>query len=510
MADYEFTDGFDKYGRPGSTGVAGRVTSGEWTSYNANNATSMSIVAGLSATGQALRLTCDGASGELIKTVPGNYREFVGGATFHFNSFAATQLLHSFWDIGTLQMSLTVETDGTIGFRRGGTTFATGSTLVAHSAESVTSGSTHVIEWSVTIDNSSGVVKVWIDGVLTTLNLTSQDTQTSANNYANRVGFAPPFSNGATIDADHLYEFFWLTPAGRTPLLTNPVIETQFPNADVQKQWSFGAAVLGEAYTDGTAITGSANKLFLRPFTPDAGGTIQSVAMIPLTTSAGAKFKAVIYADSAGAPGSLLSSGTEVVGSTSGTALVGALTTPQTLTAGTKVWIGFITDAAVNMSRVDSGTLGYTASNTYASGAPGTAPTMTASQTSYMFYGIVTGVTTAWQQVDNNPPLGDLSFNYSATVGQEDLLGFPGLVNNPQTIHLMAVKTNVARTDSGARTIDLRTKSSSVTSSGSITGISPATAYGWVASYFDVDPNTSAAWAATALNSASSGLKIAS
>jgi len=75
--------------------------------------------------------------------------------------------------------------------------------------------------------------------------------------------------------------------------------------------------------------------------------------LVSSATSGTAKFKAVVYADSAGAPGSLLSSGTEVVGCTSGSTLTGALITPQSLTAGTPCWIGFITDTSVVLQQAD-------------------------------------------------------------------------------------------------------------------------------------------------------------
>ncbi len=149
---------------------------------------------------------------------------------------------------------------------------------------------------------------------------------------------------------------------------------------------------------------------FIANFAANEPGHRQS----PGATSETAKFKAVAYADSTGAPGSLLSSGTEVVGCTSGSTLTGALVTPQSLTAGTPCWIGFITDTSVILQQADSGTSGYKASNTYASGAPGTAPAMTGGQASWLLYGNVSGITGHnWLELDNNPALGDLSSVYS-------------------------------------------------------------------------------------------------
>ncbi len=223
------------------------------------------------------------------------------------------------------------------------------------------------------------------------------------------------------------------------------------------------------------------------------------------------KFKAVAYADSAGAPGSLLSSGTEVVGCTSGSTLTGALITPQSLTAGTPCWIGFITDTSVVLQQADAGTAGSKASNTYTGGAPGTAPAMTGGQASWLLYGNVSGITAHnWLELANNPALGDLSYVYSDTVNDEDLFTFGALSVTPDTIYTVAVKGNIRREAGGSPTLDFRTKSGGTTSSGGTTGIGPGATYEWRGSFFPLDPNTGVAWTASGLNAATSGMKIAS
>jgi hypothetical protein len=66
----------------------------------------------------------------------------------------------------------------------------------------------------------------------------------------------------------------------------------------------------------------------------------------------------------------------------------------------------------------------------------------------------------------------------------------------------------VQKSDSGTKTLSLRTKSGSTDGGGTSTGIAPATTYGWLASYFPTDPNTSAAWTGANLDAATSGLKV--
>jgi hypothetical protein len=281
------------------------------------------------------------------------------------------------------------------------------------------------------------------------------------------------------------------------------------PTGDSATAFLFGAGVLGAAAAyQGVVATNApgANQLFLRKYTPSADCTLNSVAIVPGATSGTARFKAVAYADSADVPGSLLSSGTEVVGCASGSTLTGALITSQSLTAGTPCWIGFITDTSVVLQQADAGAAGYKAANTYASGAPGTAPTMTGNQPSWLLYGNVTGITGHnWLELANNPSLGDLSYVYD-----EELFTFGALSINPDAIYTVAVKGSIRREAGGSPTLDFRTKSGGITSSGGTSGIGPGATYEWRSSFFPLDPNTGVAWTASGLNAATSGMQIAS
>lgn len=520
--DFEFVEGFDKYG-PTGVSLPSIVYNGEWTSIV--QASSATIGAPLTTFGYSLQFTANagGNAAEIRKTLPGNYAEFIGGVGFNpgaipgvvpTGTITGCWEIQGFYDNTTQQMAITLEQDGTIGFRRG--SYFTGSTLVAKSAQSISSGSSHFIEWDVVIHNSTGVVKVWLDGVLTSLNLTSQNTRSSANNYANVIGMAGQPSgtlNGSTTRFDNYYTWGWLaTGGGGVPLLTNPVVETGFPTSDSAVQFSPVALVLGQDYSASSSTNApGANELFLRVFTPLVNCTINSVSILPAATSLTAKFKAVIYATSAGLPtGAPLSSGTEVVGCTSGTVLTGALVTPQALTGGTAYAVGFITDTSILLSEVDATTTGQKAANTYASGAP-TSPTMTINQPSWIIFGNCSSAAANYAAVTNsfaNPPLGDPSYNQDATVSHEDLFGFPALSSGSVGIATMAVKGYCERSDSGARTVSLRTKSSATDSGGSLTGQSPGTTYEWLSSYFDTDPNGAITWLKAAIDAAASGYKI--
>ena len=115
---------------------------------------------------------------------------------------------------------------------------------------------------------------------------------------------------------------------------------------------------------------------------------------------------------------------------------------------------------------------------------------MTTGQPSWEIWGNLSATGVNWYEVAIDPPPGDLSFVYSSTVSQEDLYNFPALSTTPAAIYTCCVKGNIRDTASGARTISLHMKSSSVDSTGSNAGQSPATTYTWLDSFFDTDPNT--------------------
>jgi len=307
------------------------------------------------------------------------------------------------------------------------------------------------------------------------------------------------------MNLDDLYLFDSAGTTNNAPLLNSPRIETTFPVSDSAVQFAFGAGILGSSVARVTTTAGpSAGSLALRRFTPPVACTLNSVTIMPAATNAGANYRGVVYGDTAGAAGALLSSGTLVLGVTTGTAATLPLTTPQSLAAGTPYWIGFINDTSVILSQADGSVAGYRAVNTFASGAPGTAPAMTSGQPSWLLWGNLTGVAVNYDEVNNQPPDGAQSFVFDATVGHEDQYNFGALSVTPASVYAVAVKGYVQRSDSGAKTISLRTSGSA----GSLAGQTPATTYGWMTSVFETDPGTGAAWTGPNLNAAKSGVRV--
>jgi hypothetical protein len=492
-----FMEGFDKYGgvNSNSTAVVALLTAGEWTS---GSASAVSIAPGLSATGYAF---VTGAGSTIItKTLPASYSRLVGGVRFSSNLASTAGI--QFIDAASSQCGICINAAGTIAVRNG--PYNAG-TVLGTSAASISANTTHYLEWDITFGNSANY-QLWLDG-LSILSGTG-DTTATANNSAS--GFSINGAGGVISTWDDLYLFDTTGGTNNSVLLTSPRIETTFPTSDSAVQFGFGAGILGSnAARVTTTNAPAAGSLVLRRFTPTVACTLASVTIMPGATSAAANYRGVAYADSAGAPGALMSSGTQVTGVTSGTAATLPLTTAQSLTAGTQYWIGFINDTSVVLAQSDGALSGYRAANTYASGAPGTAPAMTSGQASWLLWGNLTGITgNNWYEAAQQPPPGAYSYTFDATVNHEDLYNFTPLSVTPATVHAVALKGFAAKSDSGAKTVSLRVKSGGTDGGGTNTGQAPGTTFGWLASYFPTDPNTSAPWTGTNLDAATSGFKV--
>lgn len=494
-----FIEGYDKYGpaNANTASVNALLTAGEWTTAT----TTLTVVAPLSVSGQALLL---GSGSTLSKTLAANYSRLIGGVRFSSTLAAIAGI--QFMDVGTAQAGISINTAGTFSVKTGG---ALAGTVLGTSTATVSANTTHYLEWDITFNNS-GSFQLWLDGV-SILGPTTGDTTGTANSYANAVQFITQASGALTID--DLYLFDTAGASNNSVLLTSPRIETQFPNADSAVQFAIGAAILGSsiARTAGSSGLG-ANQMYLRPFTPTRNCTLNSIGFLGGSTSFGsAQLRGIIYADSSGVPGALMTSGATIVGSTANATTTLPLASPQSLSAGTQYWLGYMHDIAMSpgFATQDTANAGRSVAATFASGAPGTAPAMTPGVFTATLWGNISG-TGANYYCSQQPTVGNNSYVFDATVGHEDLYAYPPLSTSPSAIYAVAVKASVSKSDAGAKTVSMRMKSGATDSAGSAGALAPGTAYAWLTSLFPTDPATSAAWTLTALNAATSGVKVES
>lgn len=529
----QFIEGFDKYGPigmgAGQTSLTALLTASEWNSTHASGATApITIVAGLSTPGLALQLVGKNTNSEcsISKTLSSNLGRILGGMRFSLLIGASVpDYCITFGDSGTGQCAIVINgVSGTFSFYSGQYwTPSSGSvtgTLIQSTAKNVASLQTHYLEWDITI-GSNGAFELWLDGIPMMLGAGNTKGGT-ANSTVNTFQVVATQINGIgstlnQFNVDDIYIFDTTGSFCNAVVQTSPRVETGVGTSDSSIQFTNGATIVGPAYSVVTATAAPGVALFLQRVTPTVSMTLNSVSCLPMATNGSVKFKCVLYSDSAGAPNTLTATGNETIGTTSGIVFTGAFASGQSLTGGTSYWIGFITDTSLALAEVDGTTTGTTSqqaqtkANTYGSGAPaGPLSGMTTGLANWLMYGNCTGSGSNYVSENVAPPVGDSSFVTDSTVGHEDLYGFPALSVAPSTIYTCAVKVYAKKADAGTRTVSLDMKSSSTDGNGSSAGQAPGTSYGWIGSFFNTDPNTSAAWTAANLNAAKSGFKIAS
>ena len=513
-------DGFDKYGPGGIVAPSADVelAMGRWTSLTAYG--QPVIIPGLIGIGSAVQMPgvpSDQYAGLSI-TLPQNYSRLIGG--FRFTSNLGGYIGCAFLDNFTYQSTITIQpTSGFVSAQTGRDT-----TNLGISPSSVAGNTVHYLEFDVTFNlGAFGGYTVWLDGVQVLEG--TGNTITTVNPYANVFQFFVGGFNaglGATGQFDDFYLFDDTTAFNNSVLLSNPAIITQVPIGDHQTQFSNSGNAFGNIYVGNSYVTARynapANTMYLIPFTPNISSIVDAVGVYTAFTggaNATANFKGLVYADNSGLPGALLSDGVQVTGCTSAEQLILPLATPAGLTAGVQYWLGFRSDSSIYLQFFDGsggtpGTLsGYKANATYSSGAPNPAPSMTSNQATLCVFGLGTGATANWASEALNPPIGDYSSVTSAITSTEDLYIFPAVPVTVVAVYTVCVSGNARLTYPGTHTIDLIADSGGTSSPGSNTDIPPTLNYAWYDSYFDVDPNTSAAWTPTAVSNGFYGMSIA-
>jgi len=190
-----FADGFDDY----------NTLSQKWDASNTGG--SFAISTATVRTGpQALFQNNANGNGRLLQLYSARATVIAGFAIYISNTPASEQQLCSYWDsaAGANQVELTLDGSGTLRARRGGSIGTLG-TLLGTASSSLAFFGWHYLEFQVTVNGSSGVVKVWLDGNLI-LNLSSQNTQSTANAFSGAFRFA------AELPGWYADDFYLLDP----------------------------------------------------------------------------------------------------------------------------------------------------------------------------------------------------------------------------------------------------------------------------------------------------------
>ena len=524
--DFVFMDGFDKYGPVNTNGeqfIRALNNSGEWSGFQANSSWDVNYKAAAplgSSTGCSLQIYDSDSSLlslNVYKTVPGNYPRTIGGVYFKSSALNYIYQVVNFSDVNgnATQLYIAVDTAGKLGVWRGN--FA--GTRIATSTYTYVAGTSIGIEWDITFSSTTGIVKVWIDGVLD-INLTGQNTISTANSYFNRIylGVIAASITGisATLNYDHFYLWCYNAAGGtETPIGGGFQVQTSFPIADSTPSQFNGRRYLGNySLLTATGMSSATDITMTGPFTVPNNCQALGIVWWPNINSTGTYTTYVgIYAESGGSPTTLLAqSVTSTTAANDPTGLY--FDTPLSLTAGSKFFLAHTINVG-SSTAIRSG-LGiapsYRVSRATFAPLPATAPALgTSTFSSQQAIGIIASGFTGgkFDAVDMNPALPSFVYNYDSVAGDVDAYTFGGLEGSPTAIYYLALKGVLGRTNTGSRTARLEVDSAGTISAGSLGSFTPAVVGSnqnggpIYATYFKNDPATSTAWT----NSAAAGIK---
>lgn len=184
--------------------------------WTQDNAMAISASGRFSGSQSARKYRTGGNGGQYVQTLykdlPSNEDILYAGAAIYLYSWSSMSTGMHFYDGGTAQIGVKITSSGQLQALRGGNS---GTSLGITATSLVLPGSWVHIGIEVKIDNSVGYIKVWLNGELL-LNLTGQDTQISANAYANRFQFDIQAYDDVLIDDVYMgddtgsYNISWL------------------------------------------------------------------------------------------------------------------------------------------------------------------------------------------------------------------------------------------------------------------------------------------------------------
>ena len=421
-------------------------------------------------------------------------------------SSGSTQVANiQFLDGGTVQCTISFERPGNIVLRSGG---IAGSVLATYSS-AWSQGVWDHFQIKVVIDGSStpvGSITVRKNGDTSdTWSATGLNTRGgTANNYANAVRLT---GSNAVVNAcfDDFLCFSGSDPAPNTWVGDIRAVQLM-PSADTaQKQFAAVGSNATTIWSGGTNLVGrSTNTIYYVLFVAAATGTVAKIG-VKFNSGVTGHAKVALY-DATGAggiPGALLATSAEVANPITGNNDF-TFSSPPSVTAGTTYYAAILTDVAWNNAGQVATTTIYTESQTYGSGFPSTATPSPVG--TYAGQHTITITTTNSYCVNEAIEDADASYVYDSTSGHEDLYDLANLAVTPTSIVGVQSRMFAKKSDSGSRNGQIRVKSGGTEVGGTDTVLS--TTYGWLNRVDAVDPNTSAAWTASAVNALQVGPKV--
>ena len=498
MCAWAFSDSFDCYA------AIADATNGYWDSGALGSGTmapgrfagSQGVVSGL---GSNVWLTKTSSVNDAVHHIT---IALMQSATFGTSTLGVyLQLL----DGATGQCAIVFNRNGTITLASG---TPAGTTLATYASAFTTVSTWYQFEFEIIISNTVGRFRVRKNGnpaddfdsgaVL--------NTRVSANNYANKL----VIGQQTTISSQTVDDLYWRSDASSVPWLGDIRCYTRMPASDAAVQFSRTPTGVLTQTVPTTAPSNAAavnNIAHYTSVTAAYSGTVTGVSVPVAVVGTAVNIKCAIYADNAGVPGAVLASATApvtpvIVGSHAFTFSPGV-----SVVQGAKYWIAAVVDGTISTSypcfNVSNNILGATSSTSYAS-FPQSNPVVSNpalfTQKSWTY----TATPANWQAVAEAQQDATTSYVYDSVVGHQDLYGIAAIASTPLTTFAVTTRAYAIKSDAGTRTMAVQLKSGGTTVA-SPTLVLTTSNWQWAWRHDTLDPATSGAWTAAAVNTINVG-----
>jgi hypothetical protein len=497
-----FGDGFDWLSVVGD--ISQKYDSGTVTAIVAAASTAFGV-------GQAISLSIGNVAG-LAKTLPSNettvYVAFRRKLPVGVGATAYQEIV--FMDGVNVQFVVRFAEDGAI--RVGATQFF--GTVVAFTATGVAASNTWD-GWTIklVVNNTTGSIEIRKNGnttpVLTATGINTRNGSTNA--YVNKLMiWGTQFSSSSATQYDDL--FIW-SGSGAAPngFIGDPRCISDAITTTQQNQWSMfpaSSTYSTGAQTTTTAYTSGGAHAYLALNT--GPGSFNQITLNFSAVSTGKMLVAVYaYTGSVNDPGALLGYG-ELTNPGTGAQTVTLNNTITLSPSTTRFWMMINTNANFTLNATASTSSDSTATYTYASVPPTTYSRSSTTLNVALPVLSVSLTVTANMLIADATQDADVSYVYSSTVNQEDLYSFATLASQsltPASILGVAPFCVVKRSDSGARTLSVRAKSSG-TDVAVVTQPAVSNSYSYNGGFIGLDPATSAAFTISGMDALQVGVKV--
>ena len=494
---WSFGDGFDLY-----AAVADAYASASY--WDSGASTSATLQAGRFAGSQCIRLTATNTAALIKSSGANDAVHHIVCAVIDNSTLTGTNanLFLQLSDGATNQCCIVFRSDGAILLTSGG---PTGTTLDTYTGAVEVASTWYAFEFEVVINNTTGSWAVRKNGNTSNDHaLGSLNTRASANNYANKLTLGMQNTPGVNWQLDDL---FWRSDASSVPWMGDIRCYTRMPASDASVQFSRTNNAQTQTIGGSTStISVSATSARFSPYTVAYDGVIAS-AVVATAGSVTGNMKCAIYSSVGGVPTAVLgSSGPQASVAVGNNIFTFSPTIP--VIRGQQIWLAVLNDTAAGFWSVATATTnGGTAAMSYAT-FPTASPTFNPGSNPEVS-SITFNINTNYGQVSEPQQDGTTSYVSDNVAGHADLYGIGTIAATPASIVAVTTRGYAQKSDAGNRTLAVQIKSGSTTVASPTLVLSPS-GFQWAWRTDLVDPNTSAAWTAAAVDAAQIGPTVVS